>query len=162
MYSKYKIEFKWAILFVMMQILWMLCERLIGLHSEHIDKHPIYTNFVAIPSIAIYVFALLDKRKNHFQGTMTYKEGFITGVVITFIVTFFTPLTQLIVSKIITPEYIQNVIEYSVNKGLMSTTEASNYFNLKNYIKQAVVGAPILGIFTTVIVALFTKKKKVN
>ena len=157
--NKYKIEVKWAFAFVIMQLLWMLLEKILGLHSQNIDKHPIYTNFVAIPSIAIYMFALLDKRNNYFQGTMTYKEGLITGVIITFIVTLFSPLTQLIVSNIITPEYFPNVIKHSVNTGLMTEVEALNFFNLNSYIKQAIIVTPIMGMITTIIVAFLIKKK---
>ena len=90
---------------------------------------------------------------------MTYKEGFITGIIITFIVTLFAPLTQLIVSNIITPEYFPNVIKHSVNTGLMTEVEALKYFNLKSYIKQAVIGTPIMGMITTLIVAFLIKKK---
>ena len=38
----------------------------------HIDKHVVYTNFYALPAILVYVFALLDKRKNFYNGKMTY------------------------------------------------------------------------------------------
>jgi hypothetical protein len=43
----------------------MLREKGLGLHSRHIDKHMIYTNFYAIP-VGVYVLALLDKRKNYY------------------------------------------------------------------------------------------------
>jgi len=59
--NKFKLEIKWALLFTIMSLLWMLLERLLGLHDEHIEKHAIYTNFIAIPSILIYVFALHQK-----------------------------------------------------------------------------------------------------
>ena len=85
--SKYKIEIKWAVIFVFVILLWMVFEKLVGLHTTHIDKHAIYTNFFAIPAIIIYVFALLDKRKNYFNGIITWKQGFITGLIITLIVT---------------------------------------------------------------------------
>ena len=62
--KKIQIEIKWAIIFVIMTLIWMILEKVAGLHDEHIDKHPIFTNFIAIPAIAIYVFAILDKRKN--------------------------------------------------------------------------------------------------
>ncbi len=94
----------------------MLLERLTGLHSNHIDKHAIFTNFIAIPAIAIYVFALLDKRKNFYQGTMTYKQGFVTGFFITLIVTVFSIATQYITSTIISPDYF-------------STTEKTSFKN---------------------------------
>lgn len=157
--GKYKIEIKWAFIFISMMLLWMLLERLLGLHDQHIDKHMIYTNFVAIPSIIIYVFALLDKRKNFYNGKMTYLQAFISGLVITFIVTIFTPLSQFITSSIITPEYFTNAISYSVKTGMMTQEDAEAYFNLNSYIKQSVIGAPIMGILTSAIVAIFVRKK---
>jgi len=157
--KKIKIEIKWAIIFVVMTLIWMILEKLAGLHDEHIDKHPIYTNFIAIPAIAIYVFALLDKRKNFYKGEMTYKQGFITGLIITAIVTLLSPLTQYITSTIITPEYFPNMISYSVETGKLTQEAAEEYFNLKNYLLEVIIGTPIMGILTTAIVAIFTRKK---
>tara|TARA_B100000315_G_C14105212_1_gene375629 strand:+ start:113 stop:382 length:270 start_codon:yes stop_codon:yes gene_type:complete len=89
----------------------MTLEKITGLHAEHIDKHPIYTNFFSIPAIAVYVFALFDKRKTNYNGIMTYKQGVMSGMIITVFVTILSPVTQLITSTIITPEYFSNVIE---------------------------------------------------
>ncbi len=136
----------------------MVMERIVGLHDVHIDKHPIYTNFVAIPAIIVYVLALLDKRKNFYDGKMTYMQGFISGIIISIIVTIFSPLTQYITSTIITPDYFANVINYSVSQGMMTQTEAEEYFNLKNYMIQVLIGTPIMGIVTAAIVAIFTRK----
>lgn len=157
--KKIKIEIKWAIIFVVMTLIWMFLEKWAGLHDEHIDKHPIYTNFIAIPAIAIYIFALLDKRKNFYKGAMTYKQGFITGLIITAIVTVLSPLTQYITSTIITPEYFPNMIRYSIETGKMTQEAAEEYFNLKNYLLEVVIGTPVMGIVTTAIVAIFTRKK---
>lgn len=155
-----KIELKWALTFVGATLLWMIMERVVGLHDEHIGQHAIYTNFFAIPAIAVYVFALLDKRKNFYQGAMTYKQGFISGAIITLIVTLFTPATQYIVSTFITPEYFPSVIEYSVREGKMTREDAENYFNMKSYIVQGLVGAPVMGLLTTAIAAYFTRKRR--
>lgn len=121
-----------------------------------------YTNFIIIPTIIIYVLALLDKRKNVYNGIMTYKQGLISGLIIALIVTILSPLTQYITSTIITPDYFSNVIKYVVNEGEMNQIEAENYFNLKSYIIQALIGAPIMGIVTTVIVAIFTRRKSLS
>ena len=157
--KKIKIEIKWAIIFTIMVLVWMFMEKLTGLHSEHIDKHPIYTNFIFIPTIIIYVLALLDKRKNDYNGIMTYKQGFISGLTIALMVTILSPLIQYISSTIITPDYFSNVIKYVVSEGIKNQIEAENYFNLKNYIIQALIGTPIVGIVTTAIVAIFTRRK---
>lgn len=156
--NKFKIEIKWSIIFIIMMLLWMVMERIVGLHDVHIDKHAIYTNFVAIPAIIVYVLALLDKRKNFYDGKMTYMQGFISGIIISIIVTIFSPLTQYITSTIITPDYFANVINYSVSQGMMTQTEAEEYFNLKSYMIQVLIGTPIMGIVTAAIVAIFTRK----
>ncbi|MDA3865193.1 MAG: DUF4199 domain-containing protein [Salinivirgaceae bacterium] len=156
----YKIEIRWAFIFIGSLLLWMLLERLAGLHDEHIDMHQYLTNLYAIPAILLYVFALLDKRKHFYNGEMSYKQGFISGLIITLIVTVFSPLTQLLVSNVITPDYFTNVIEYSLESGYYSSmAEAKAQFNLENYIIQSTVGAFIMGLVTTAIVAIFTRKK---
>lgn len=154
-----KLEFNWAIIFVVMQLVWIVLEKLAGLYSEHIDKHLIVTNFIAIPAITVYVLALLDKRKRNYNGVMNYKQGFMTGFKITVIVTILTPLIQYIVSVIIAPEYFPNMINYVVKNGSMTQVAAENYFNLKNYMIQAFIGSFVMGLITTAIIAIFTRKK---
>lgn len=153
-----KTEIKWGLLFVAMQLLWMTMEKLTGLHDEHIDQHMIYTNFVAIPSILIYVLALLDKRKKDYGGFMTYKQGFISGLIITAIVTLLSPLTQFLTSEVISPDYFANATEYAVSEGKMTREAAEEYFNLKSYLIQVIIGTPVMGIITTAIVAIFTRR----
>jgi hypothetical protein len=155
-----KIEIKWAIIFTLMMLSWMVLERLFGLHDTHIDKHPTYSNFVAIPAIAIYVFALLDKRNNFYNGSMTYLQGFVSGLIITAFVTVLSPLVQVITSLVITPEYFQNAIDHAVSTGQMTQTAAEEYFNLSSYLMQVLIGTPLMGIMTTAIVAIFTRKNK--
>ncbi|RAI89991.1 DUF4199 domain-containing protein [Algoriphagus yeomjeoni] len=154
-----KIEIKWALIFVIMMLAWMALEKSLGYHDEKIADHPFFTNFVAIPSILIYVFALLDKKKNHYYGLMSYKQGFITGFIITIIVAIFSPLAQYITIEFITPEYFPNVINYAVSSGEMTQEAAEAYFNLKSYMIQSIIGALIMGTVTSAIVAIFVKSK---
>jgi hypothetical protein len=156
--SKYKIELKWALVFFVMVILWMIGEKLSGLHDTHLDKHMIYTNFIALPSIIVYLLALRDKRRNFYQGKMTYGQGFISGLIITAIYTILSPLSQYITSVYITPEYFTNVITYVVDHEMMTLEDAEAQFNLRNYIFQGLLFAPVMGIITSAIVAIFTRK----
>ncbi|MFD2036870.1 DUF4199 domain-containing protein [Belliella marina] len=155
-----KTELKWAAIFILMGLIWMLLEKSFGLHDEHISKHAIYTNLVAIPSIAIYVFALLDKRKKFYDGKMTYLQGVYCGLIITLFVTILTPVSQYITSMYITPDYFSNAITYAVESAQMNQEDAAAYFNMENYIYQSVIFAPIVGTITSLIVAVFTKNKK--
>ncbi len=154
-----KIEFKWAIIFVITTLIWMTLEKLVGLHDEHIAQHPIYTNLFAIPAIIMYVLALRDKRNNFYEGTMTYQQGFVTGLIMTVIIAVLSPLAQYIVSTVITPEYFPNAIRYAVNEGLLSQEQAEAQFNLQSYMIQGVIGALIMGVLTSAIVALFVRRR---
>lgn len=157
------IEIKWAIIFSIVGLLWMLLEKLTGLHSTHIDKHMYLTNLFAIPAIIMMVLALKDKKRNFYKGQMSYKQGFVSGLIISVFIALLSPLTQWITSTIITPEFFPNVIAYSVETGYhKSVAEAEAYFNLKNYIIQSSVGALIMGIITTAVIMVFlqTKSKK--
>jgi hypothetical protein len=51
------------------------------------------------------------------------------------------------------------MIEYSVNEGKLTQEAAEAYFNMKSYIIQSSIFAPVVGVITSAIVALFTKKK---
>lgn len=154
-----KIEVKWALIFILTSLAWMALEKALGWHDEKIADHAILTNIFAIPAIAIYVFALLDKRKNYYHGRMTYKKGFLAGLIITLIVAFFSPITQYITSMLITPDYFSNVIEYAVSSGTMTQPDAEAFYNLKSYMVQSVIGAAIMGIITSAVVALFAQTK---
>ena len=153
------IEIKWAVRFVMMMLLWVTFERMVGLHDQYIDKHAVFTNFMAIPAIIIYVYALIDKRDNFYGGVMDYKRGVISGLIITLIVTLFTPLTQYLVSTFITPAFFSNAVQQAVKSNAMTQEQAEAYFNMKSYIVQGFIGAPIMGLITTVVVAIFTRKR---
>lgn len=157
--KKIAIEIKWGVIFAIVSLLWMMLEKALGWHDELIDKHMIYTNFFAIVAIAVYVVALLDKRKNYYNGKMTWLQGFLSGIWIAVVVAILAPLTQYITSTIITPEYFPNVIEASVELGMKTREEAEAYFTLKNYIMQSVIGALLMGAVTSAIVALFVKRK---
>jgi len=157
--QKYKTELKWGLIFMVTALVWMWLERLMGLHGRHIDKHAIYTNLFAIPAIFIYVLALLDKRKRDLDGKMSYKEGLITGLIITLIVAVLSPLTQWLTAVVVSPGYFPAIIDYSVSQGEMVREAAEKYFSLSSYIRMALVGALGMGMVTSLVVAAFTRKQ---
>lgn len=158
--GKIKIEIKWAFIFIAMSLLWMVLEKLCGLHDKYIDYHMYLTNLYAIPAVIIFILALKDKKRNFYNGQMNFKQGFISGLVITLIITVFAPLTQWIISYAITPEYFPNVIKRSVEIGYYKTTEeAESNFNYKNYAISSTIVSLVMGIITSAIVALFLKTK---
>ena len=154
-----KIEIKWGVLFVLSGLIWMILEKSLGWHDVHIDKHATYTLLYAPIAIAIYLFALLDKKRNFYNGKMTYVQGFISGLIITLIVVLLSPLSQYITSTYISPGYFSNMIQYSVETGELSQEAAEANFNLMSYMIQAMVGAAVMGLITSALVALFVRSK---
>jgi hypothetical protein len=160
-----KIEFKWAIIFSIVSLLWMVLEKISGLHGKYIDYHMYLTNLFAIPAIIMMVMALKDKKKNFYSGSMSYKEGLISGIILSIIIALLSPLTQWITSYVITPEYFPNVIKRSVEIGYYNTiAEAEANFNYKNYAIQSFIGSLVMGIVTVAVAMIFlrTKNKRDN
>ena len=153
-------EIKWAVIFIVMQLLWMLMEKLAGLHSEHIDKHPVYTNLIAIPSLLVYFFALNEKRKKYYGGFMTYRQGLMTGFIITAVITVLTPLMLYITLHFITPDFFGNAVKYAVALGKSTQQDAEKYFSFRNYLIQSLVFTPVAGVLTSLLVSVFTRRKQ--
>ena len=161
MAKKYRIEIKWAFIFMAVLLGWMVLERLAGLHDKHIVMQQYITWGFLIPAIWVYVLTLKDKKKNFYNGQMTYSQGFMAGLIMTVVVTIFSPLNQWIVSYIITPHYFDNVIAYSVEHGYnASLEEAQAFFNYKNYAIQSTIWALVMGVVFSLIIAAFVRSKK--
>jgi hypothetical protein len=155
-----RIEIKWAIYFSIMSLAWMMLEKLTGLHGTNIDYHLYLTNLFAIPAIWFIVLALKDKKKNFYNHKFSYQQGLISGTILSLCIACISPLTQWIISYIISPEYFPNVIKRSVELGYYnSTTEAEANFNYKNYAIQGFFASIILGILTTAVAMLFIRTK---
>ncbi|PKD18437.1 hypothetical protein APR41_03390 [Salegentibacter salinarum] len=155
----YQIEIKWGVIFFAASLLWMYFEKLMGWHDVLIDKHPIYSNLFGIVAIAIYLFAIHDKRKNFFRGKMSWKQGFVSGVILSIVIALLSPIGQVITHYLISPGFFENAIESSVERNAMKREDAEAYFNLSSYIVQSIAGALMMGVVTSAIVALILRKK---
>jgi len=158
--KNFRTEIKWGIIFSLFALLWMVGEKLAGLHDKNIEMHPYITMLIMIPNILFFIWALQDKRNNYYGGTMTFSQGFKSGLVLTGIITILSPLVQYIISTIITPDYFTNVINYTVEHGKMTREEAKAYFNLESYMIQSVTWALVAGIITSAVVAFFIKRNQ--
>lgn len=157
--KKISIEIKWGVIFTIAGLAWMYLEKILGWHDELISKHPIYTMLFAIIAVIIFVLALRDKKLNYFQNDMDWKQGFLSGCIVSLVVTILSPISQYITSEVISPNYFQNAINFAVENKRMALEEAQAFFNLKSYMFQAAFGGLSMGIVTSAIVAFFMKSK---
>lgn len=154
------IEFKWAIIFTITMLAWMLFEKTLGWHDEKIADH-FWLTFLFLPFVILmYVLVMREKRRRHYNKTMTWAQGFTTGIKMAFFVTLLSPLAQYITHNYITPEYFETVSNYSITNDLMSIEEANEYFNIQSYMLQAAVGAFLGGVVLSAIVAIFMRRSE--
>lgn len=91
---------------------------------------------------------------------MNYKQGVMSGIILSAFIALLSPITQWITTYIITPEYFPNVIERSVELGYFKTRQAAEAnFNYKNYAIQGAFGAFVMGVITTSIAMIFIRSK---
>jgi len=155
-----KIELKWAFLFTIMSLGWIFLEKITGLHDEHIAYHPYFTWFFFIPAILFYVMAISERKKKYYKSHFKYKNAFVSGLILTLIITLLAPLGQYISVEYISPEYFENAIKASVEAGYYSSeSEARAVFNTPNYMLQSTVFALFSGIVITLIVGIFVRSK---
>lgn len=158
--NKIKIEMKWALIFSVVGLLWIMLEKLSRLHSTYIDYHLYLTNLFAIPAIVMMVLALQQKKKHFYKGMMTYKQGLISGVILSVLIAVLSPVTQAISTYIISPDFFPTVTRRSVELGYYKTIEAAQAnFNYANYALQGALGALVMGILTTAIAMIFIRTK---
>jgi uncharacterized membrane protein len=152
------LEIKWGIIFYLFSLLWMVFEKAMSWHDVLIERQAIMTNLFAIPTIAIYVYALLEKRKKQLNNVMTWRQGFLCGLMLTLVIAVLSPLIQYVTYRIISPEFFNNMINYSVETLGKDRQAMEAYYNLKSYIIQGVTGALAAGILISALVALFVKR----
>ena len=129
-----------------------------GWHDTHIDKHHVYTMLFYIPAIVLYYFALSDKRNNFYGGIITFKQAFVSGLMLTVFISLLAAPAQYLISTFITPHYFENVIAYAVKSGKTSPEEAQSFFNLQSYMLQSVAGSLAFGLVLSALAALFVKR----
>ena len=157
--KKFAIEIKWAVIFSIITLLWMILEHSLGWHDEQIAKHAVYSNFFAVVAIATYFMAIKDKKDNFFMGDMTFKQGFISGVILSIFIALLSPIVNFITFKFITPNFFENFINYTVTNKIQTQVQATAYFNLKSYLLQGFFGSLSMGVVTSAIIVFFLKSK---
>lgn len=160
--TRYTTEIKWAFLFFILTLAWMLFEKMLGWHGSRISEHATYSFFYDALFIAIFMMAFRDKKRHFFSGDFTWKHGFIFGLHLTIIIALLSPITQTIVHKIISPEYFPNIIDLAIENQLLSREAAEARFNLRSYMVQNTIGTFLLGLLTTVFMAILFRHRKLN
>jgi hypothetical protein len=157
--NKFKIEFKWAIYYTFLGIMWFQLEKYLGYHDKNIAKYTLFTNFIYILIFIIYVLYLVDKQKNFFHGVMSWQQGFLSGVILSIFAMILTPFAVYFSLKYVNPDFFINMINFSVSKG-MKLENAQAMFGTTAYMMLATFSTISFGIIFAALAALLVKTKK--
>ncbi len=153
-----KTDIKWGVIFYILSVLWILLLAALGYTTEKIAQFTTMDSLFFIIAILVYIMAFREKRKK--QGNqLTWLQAFISGTIIGVVVMILAAPTQLLLHKILIPDFFENSIQNAVDSGNMTLTTAKEYFNLKRYIIQSIIFAPIAGALTGAVIGLFMKRK---
>lgn len=126
----------------------------LGFNGEKIEYNPLFNTWVLLPAWVIYFFEALDKKNNYYQGRITFKQSFLSGIVLSAMVTVLGVLTTIISTWVIAPDLFANSIQYVTENNAMTEVQALQQFNLGAYIIAGVIGAPVTGLIFSLIVSL--------
>ncbi|MEM0541040.1 DUF4199 domain-containing protein [Flavobacterium sp. j3] len=154
------IEIRWTIRFLLLVLAWAIGEKYFGLHDIYIKDYAIYSSLFAFPAILFYYLALKDKKKYFYNGEMTFSQGFVSSVILSFLIAILMPAAQFVIYKSISPDFFTTMIDYKVKNKYLSLETAKTFFNLKTYMIEGAFGALSKGIVTGTIISYFIGTKK--
>lgn len=153
---EFKVELKWGLIFSLVTIIWMAGEKIIGLHQSYSN----WQFLIGIPYTLIFVLGMLEKKRSYYQGSMSFKEGIRFGLILSLIIALLSPFVQFIVLRYVSPDYLSNMINFMVANRRMDQSSAESYFSMGNQIKTSAYINLVMGVLTSVVVALFLRNKK--
>lgn len=160
--KNYSIEIKWALRFTLLTLAWAIGEKAIGLHDVHIENYGLCSLLFVFPAFLFFYLALAEKKKYFFNNEMTWKQGFVTGIVLSFIIALLNPIAQYVIYSSITPHFFENIIEYKTKHTTMTLKTAREIFNFKSYLIQTSFSGLSYGVITGAIVSSLIKTKNKN
>lgn len=157
--SKYKIEIKWAFIYTIASLAWMVFEKEMGWHDVSISKHPLYSTLFNFVGIIIYYFALREKKIISYNNLIHWKEAFVAGAIMTVFVTILAIPVFYLTVNVISPLFFHNMIDYAVTSKVYTLEQAESYFNSQSYLLQVVGGSLSMGIVTSAVIAYIIQTK---
>ena len=133
-----------------------------GYHDINIKWQPVFNLLYIFPTFILYLLALLEKKKKYYQDQMSWKQGMISAIIISFIIVFFSPITQFIIHEIISPDFLKNTINYTVSQKKLTLTEAKEYTTLTSSIWKNISDGLSFGVVIGAIVAYLIQSKPIE
>lgn len=163
----FAIEIRYAFFISAATLIWLMLEYLLGLQDEYVQYHSVITMFSLIIPIAFTFVALRKKRDEYYEGVITFRQAFVTGMLITMMCAVLVIPIQLMFHYSINPHFFDVMIEehvkQAINKGKNLTEayqQAQAYFNINAYIVQSVIRTLVIGTVLSAILGWGVKRSE--
>lgn len=158
--KKFEIEIKWAILLTLAAVVWHYIEKQLGWHDKHINMQPIYTMLFIFVTITVFILALKEKKKMYYNNLIDWKQGFLSGSILSLFVAMLSPVVLYLFVTVISPNFIETALANAISKSRAPLEQLESYYNINSYIYQNVFSSLSLGIVISACVAYFIKTKE--
>ncbi|MGO2102156.1 DUF4199 domain-containing protein [Psychroflexus halocasei] len=156
--KNFRIEFKWAMFYTLLNFLWLYAEKAFGWHSSGASRYAVYSMIMVVPQVAVTYFNMREKSEKFFDGNIEWRKAFFSGVVLSVLIAALSPVIVYALTEFVSPDFVTTAIEQGVGKG-MEEDSAKSLYNMNSLSKQAMFGNLATGVFWSAILALFFKKK---
>ncbi len=154
-------EIKWGVVWPTSMFLFLCFEFYAGLQQPaHLEWGVIVDSIggLALP-LLVFFLGLRQKRDQDFGGAMNWKQGFVSGLIITAVALPLSLLLTWAFFTFVNPAWFDTMINYSVATGYSGLEDAQAYFNLKSYLTQTAIGTALFGVVLSAIFAFLYKTK---
>ena len=157
--KKFEIELKWATAFTAISVVWVYFEKYLGYHDEFVSSQGVFSFWLLVPHVLIYVVSIREKRERYYNGEITWQKAFISGVILSVVIAGLSPAAIYLMTEVVSPDYISNIIEVRSEQGI-PRDGLVQVFNLNAMISQTIFNNLATGVFFSAIIALIFKNKK--
>lgn len=156
----FSIEFKWAAIATLAALIWMFIVKSLGFHD--LEKIRFEVGFELIFNFILILFYWLgirQKKKDFYDGQITWQRAFFSGLVICIMITFFYPLIQYITFNQVSPNFMETLNEALRTQTNMSAEEALKNSSFDLFLRNGVTNNLSFGVVTIAIVSYFIQTK---
>lgn len=158
--KRFSIEIKWSLIFAVMNLVWALIAKALNFDDTAIQYGQIFNTLILVPAFVLYLLAAFDKRKNYYDGIISYKQALGSGLMLSVFVAFLGLITTWLSVSVISPDLFANTIQYVTSTGQMTAEEAQQQFNLASFMIIGFFAAPVTGLILSLITSAIVKTKK--
>ncbi|MTG98302.1 MULTISPECIES: DUF4199 domain-containing protein [Myroides] len=156
----FSIEFKWAAIATLAALVWMFVVKSLGFHSVEKIRFEVLLeilfNFILI---LFYWLGIRQKKKEFYNGIITWQKAFLSGLVMCILITFFYPMIQYITFNQVTPEFMDTLTQAIVTQTNIPLEEAQKNATFDIFLRNGVTNNLSFGVVIIAVVSYFQQTK---